>query len=632
MACILARIFAGLALMLFCTAAAVSAAPNGPYRVLVLHSFRNSLPVNTDWSNGIVRGFTSVPDLLVEIDSETLDLSRFRDANYVSGLLDIYRHKYGDRQPDLIIPTYTPALRFLLKYGEELFPGTPIVFLGVDSRFVATRELAPNITGITTHRDIAGTLELALQVNPDARRVAVIVGSGSIDKNFENNARQALQPFAGRIKFLWLRGMPLAELTEAVRQLPPDTVILYLVQLEDRNAKSYVPISTLQILAPAAHAPIYALWDTLLGHGILGGRLATMEEDGFQAAQMAVRILRGEAPAAVAVIDRPQNRAIFDGRELARWHINEERLPAGSEVLHRQLSFWEAYRTGIIVTGLVIGVQGLLILALLLNRSRLRRIQAALRDECERRRLSEIDTLRHRRKLEKFSKERTLGVMATGIAHEINQPLIAIQNYAQAAKRRLRGDDDQTLKLEELFEKIAQQADRAGDIIQHIRTLVTTDVSEMNPVPLYSVIAQAIQVLEPEIENWGCRIDFSPVADLPAVLVDDLQIQLVLVNLLNNAVHSIKSMEDKADKVIGIEVRRINDREVQVSVADRGPGIPPGRDADIFEPFSSDKGDGMGMGLAICRLIIEAHGGHIWYTPNPSGGAIMSFTLRLAAA
>jgi C4-dicarboxylate-specific signal transduction histidine kinase len=240
--------------------------------------------------------------------------------------------------------------------------------------------------------------------------------------------------------------------------------------------------------------------------------------------------------------------------------------------------------------------------------------------------------LRHRRKLEKFSKQRTLGVMATGIAHEINQPLIAIQNYAQAAKRRLRGDDDQTHKLEELFEKIAQQADRAGDIIQHIRTLVTTDVSEMNPVPLYSVIAQAVQVLEPEIENWGCRVDFRPVADLPAVLVDDLQIQLVLVNLLNNALHSIKFMEDKTDKVIGIEVQRINDREVQVSVADRGPGIPPGRDADIFEPFSSDKGDGMGMGLAICRLIIEAHGGHIWYTPNPSGGAIIAFTLRLATA
>jgi signal transduction histidine kinase len=625
-------IVAAIGLLLFCAAVAAAPAPDEPYRVLVLHSFRNSLPVNTDWYKGLVRGFASTSGMEVWIDTETLDLARVRDASYLNNLRHIFYRKYRDPKPQLIIPTYTPALQFLLDYGEELFPGIPIVFLGADNRFVAARELPPHITGITTYRDIAGTLELALQVHHDTRRVAVIVGAGRIDKDFERDARQAFQPLAGRIEFLWLRGLPSVELTEAVRQLPPDTVILYLVQLEDRNGKRHVPISTLQVLAPAARAPIYGLWDTLLGHGVIGGRMVTIEEDGFQAAQMALRILRGEAPAAVAVIDRSQNRAIFDGRELVRWHIDEERLPADSEVRHRQLSLWEAYRTGIIVTGLVIGAQGLLILALLLNRSRLRRIQAVLRNEYELRRSAETDSLRQRRKLEKFSKERTLGAMATGIAHEVNQPLIAIQNYAQAAKRRLGGTVEQTHKLTELLEKIEQQADRAGDIIQHIRTLVTTDIPEMRPVSLYSIIAQAIRIMEPECEQRGCRVDCEPAAGLPAVRTDELQIQLVLVNLLQNAVYSIKSMEDKADRVVRIEAREINAREVQVSVADRGPGIPPDRAADIFEPFSSDKGDGMGMGLAICRIIIEAHGGRIRYQPNPSGGAIFAFTLPLAAA
>ena len=370
-----ARVIPALALLLFCAAAAAVPAPNEPYRVLLLHSFRNSLPVNTDWYNGLVRGFTSAPNVLVEIDTETLDLSRFRDEKYMSDVRDIYRRKYSDPKPHLIIPTYTPALQFLLDYGEELFPGVPIVFLGADSRFVATRKLPPHITGITTYLDISGTLELALQVHPGTRRVAVIVGSSPIDKEFERKARQALQPFEGRVEFIWLQGMPLDELTDAVRRLPHDTVILYLIEFQDRNGKNYVPRSTLQALSPAANAPIYGLWDTLLGHGIIGGRLVTIENGGFQAAQMALRILRGEAPAAVPVVDRKQNEAIFDGRELARWNIDEDRLPAGSQILYRQRSVWDEYGTWIMGAGLVIGLQGLLISALLLNRSRLRRIQ-----------------------------------------------------------------------------------------------------------------------------------------------------------------------------------------------------------------------------------------------------------------
>ena len=627
-----AGVFLALALSLLCAPTLAELAEDEPHRVLVLHSFRNSLPVNTDWYNGIVRGFSSARDLRIEIDIEAPDLTRFNDTDYVSNLFDIYRHKYRDQKPHLIIPTYTPALNFMLEHGEELFPGIPIVFCGADSQFVASQKLAPHITGVTTHRDIAGTLELALQVHPGTRRVAVIVGSGRMDKLFERDARQALQPFEDRVEFMWLQGLPLAELTEAVSKLPEQTVILYLVQLQDRTGKTYIPINTLQVLSPAANAPIYGLWDTLLGHGLIGGRLETMEGDGFQAAQMGLRILRGEAPVAIPVVDQRQNRAIFHGPELARWNIDEQRLPAGSRIVDRQRSVWEEHGTEITIAGLVIVLQGLLIIALLLNRRRLKRTKVALQAECERRAQAETITLTQQRRLARFSKERTLGALATGIAHEINQPLIAIQNYAQAAKRRLHSDPAQTAKLNELFDKIEQQSGRAGDIIQHIRTLVTSDDAELRPVSLYSLLDQVIRIIGAEIETRGCRIDYRPRPDLPEVLADELQIQLVLVNLLQNAAQSMQSLEDKADKRVLIDIDPINDREVQVSVADRGPGIPPDRLEDIFEPFNSDKAGGMGIGLAICRGIIEAHGGRLRCKPNPSGGAIFQFTLRVAEA
>lgn len=621
-----------LPLMLLFASVVAASAPDKWYRVLVLHSYRHSLPVNTDWYHGIVRGFTSAPDVRVEIDMEFPDLSRLHEVEYVGKLLDLYRHKYHDLQPHLIIATYTSALQFLLGYGKDVFPGIPIVFCDADSQFVAAQQLPPNVTGITINVDIKGTLELISQVHPDAQRVAAIVGSDDIDKNYGRKAKRAARLFEGRFAFSWLEGLPLDELVKAVKNLPGHTVILYVIQLEDRAGKPYVPRNILQALSAAANAPIYGLWDTLLDHGIIGGRLITIEDDGFLAARMGLRILRGEAPAAIPVVDRRQNRAIFNGRELARWYIGEDRLPADSRILYRQLSIWAEHGTAIMTAGLVMGVQGVLIVVLWLNRARLQQTQTALREESDQRRQAEVIMFKQRDRLTRFSKERTLGVMATGIAHEVNQPLIAIQNYAQATRRRLQRDGDQTAKLNELLKKIEQQAERAGAIIQYIRTLITTEDAELHPVSLAAILDPVIQLTVPEIERHGCRLDYRPGTNLPVVLADELQIKLVLVNLLRNAVQAMEAMEDKAEQVVSIEIDQINGREVQISVLDRGPGIPPDKVTDIFEPFYSGKAAGMGVGLAICRSIVEAHGGRIGYTPNPSGGAIFQFTLRLAAA
>jgi len=140
------KVLLALALALLCPPTPTTAEEE-PYRVLVLSSFRNSMPINADWYAGLVQGFSSATDLRIEIDTEYPDLSSLGDSNYVDRLLDVYRHTYRERQPHLVIPIYTPALQFLLDHGENLFPGVPIVFLGADNRFVTSRQLAPNITG-----------------------------------------------------------------------------------------------------------------------------------------------------------------------------------------------------------------------------------------------------------------------------------------------------------------------------------------------------------------------------------------------------------------------------------------------------------------------------------------------------
>jgi C4-dicarboxylate-specific signal transduction histidine kinase len=270
-----------------------------------------------------------------------------------------------------------------------------------------------------------------------------------------------------------------------------------------------------------------------------------------------------------------------------------------------------------------------MIIVLTLHRRRLRQAQGVLRDAYARRREAETVVAGLRRTMARFSREHSLGTMATTIAHEINQPLIAIQNYAQAAKRRLENNIDDKAKLIELFAKIEGQAERAGVITQHVRSLVSTNDPKLLPIPIYPLIEEVIHMMESESETRGCRIDCGPAVDLPQVLADALQIQLVLVNLLRNALRSVCASEE-GSRLITVDARATGDGEVQVSVSDGGGGVPPVQVENIFEPLYSSTSGGMGLGLAICRDIIDAHGGRIWYEPNPVGGAIFRFTLSVA--
>jgi ABC-type uncharacterized transport system substrate-binding protein len=419
---------------------AAAGGPGPQYRVLLLHSFRSALPINAAFTAGIARGLATDPKAAVEIDSESLDLSRFNDAAYLEKLIEIYRLKYHDHPPDLIIPTYTPALRFLLEHGEEAFPGVPIVFCGADVEFVTARKLPPHVTGVPVKRDFVGTLGLMAEVNPGLRQVAVVVGSGDMDRQWEADARKALEPYAGRFEFTWLRGLPLRELADAVKALPRQSAVLYVVQFGDRDGVAYVPRTVAGAVASASPVPVYGTWDTLIGSGIIGGRMATIEEDAVAAGNMALRVLKGERPSAIPVASEVHNDAIFDGRQLQRWGIAEKNLPAGSRILYRQQSVWEQHREAIVLIAAVIAIQALLIVALLINRSRLRRAEAALRSEYDQRLQAESVSRLLRARLASFSKQSALGALATGIAHEINQPLAAIKNYVQAAKRYVWGD------------------------------------------------------------------------------------------------------------------------------------------------------------------------------------------------
>jgi two-component system, LuxR family, sensor kinase FixL len=225
-----------------------------------------------------------------------------------------------------------------------------------------------------------------------------------------------------------------------------------------------------------------------------------------------------------------------------------------------------------------------------------------------------------------ISRLTAMGEMASALAHELNQPLSAIANYMKGSRRLLENStDERSGLLRDAMDKAAEQALRAGQIIRRLRDFVARGESERRVESVKKLVEEASALALVGAKDQGVRVrfQFDPKADL--VLADKVQIQQVLLNLLRNAVEAMESSQ-KRELVISTESG--NDDMVTISVADTGSGIAPEIMSQLFQPFVTNKRDGMGVGLSISRTIVEAHGGKIGVEPNPGGGTIFRLTLR----
>jgi len=228
-----------------------------------------------------------------------------------------------------------------------------------------------------------------------------------------------------------------------------------------------------------------------------------------------------------------------------------------------------------------------------------------------------------------MSRYTALGEMASTLAHEINQPLTAISNYLRGSQRLLdRLDADTTPMLRDALGRAADQALRAGHIIRRLREFVTRGESDRRIESLSKLIEDASTLALVGVREAGISVSFrlDPQADL--VLADRIQIQQVLVNLIRNAMEVM--IETPNERRLEIATAVATDDLVEVSVSDTGAGLAPEVERQLFQPFVTTKLKGMGLGLSICRTIVEAHGGKIWVEPRPGGGTVFRFTLRSA--
>ncbi len=516
------------------------------------------------------------------------------------------RQKYAGRSVDLVIAAGSLAISFLA-HQRDLFPHSPLMFTGSEEAG-AFKSLGPEASGIITRLNPVPTVELALQLQPEAKRMVIVTGTSAGDRRVEDASRETQSIFSRRLKIEYWSGLPSAEMLHQLGTLPYGTFVLYLPFSAPPPPQMLRAIA--RNLALAASVPVYTIFFDYTGDGVVGGNASPTDKVGRQAGELALRILTAHA-SNVRLFANSVN--VVDWRQLQRWGLNEANLPPGTIVRFRPTSLWEEYKWLVMGAAAVLIVQSILIAALIVQARRRQRSQLVLEQQQE--------------ELTHLGRVATLGELSGAIGHEINNPLTAILSNAQAGKRFLLQKPADTDEIGAIFDDIAADSKRAGDVIHRLRALFKKTKAHLEPVNLNGIVADVLQLANRKLVEGSVTVATKLANDVPEVRADPVQVKQVLLNIVINA---CDAMEDNKPGDRGLIIATSYDQRVaQVSVSDRGSGIKASVKERLFQPFVTTKSSGTGLGLSISRSIVEALGGRLWASNNPDRGATFSVALPI---
>ncbi len=483
-------------------------------------------------------------------------------------------------------------------------------------------------TGIRGMDDLKGQTVMA--IDPDA--------FGGFQVAWGEMLKAGVDPYRD-LKELRFSGFPVDRVVFAVRDGAVDVGVLRACVLEELAAEGRVDPGQFRVLAPktvpgfdcALSTDLYPDWPL--------ARLASTPEDLAKAVVVALFQMPDDHPAAKAggyegwtvPLDYQPVHTLF--RSL---RIGPYRYLRDVSLIDIAREHWEWLAVGAMAL-LWWAVHSLRVEHLI--KVRTAELRTANRDlvceMAERRRAEE--TARERQKeMDHVARLSILGEMASNLAHELNQPLGAIANYARGCTRRLEMGTGNPAQLVEITRAIAEQAERAGQIIAGIRNFVRKRASQLEPMDVNEAIRTAVSLCQGQVRNGNVTLALALdlATDLPLVMADRVQIEQVVLNLVKNALDAMQDVPggtaDGRVRTVTVHSGRDEEGRVAVAVADQGHGISEEARARLFDPFFTTKSDGMGLGLSICRTIVETHGGHLWVTDNAGGGVVMRFTLPVA--
>ena len=561
-------------------------------RVLVLYSARQGQPSFAAFDSALESDLNQRLGGQLDLYREYLDNGRFALTDeYLATFRTYLRDKYRDR-PDVVVGVALAAVDFLSQYGEELFPETPFVF-------VATTGRRPrNGTNVFSDTDWNGSLKLALQLQPRTRQVFVITGASEFDLRALSGARQQFPDLQPRLDFTYLTGLRIEELERMVAALPPDSIIYYVNLSLDGAQRRFEGTNALDRIAAVANVPVYIQSQANLGRGALGGHLWSSLPWGLRSSEIVMRLLDGESADAISPSKVEIYSAQLDWRQIQRWNIDQRRIPAGTHILFREPSLWEAYEGYVLGAVVLMLLQSALIGGLLVQQRHRRRIEGSLRESERRYRVAAQQNQDLSGRLIKAQEEERARI-ARDLHDDVSQQLAGVGIILSVLKRKI-GQAGLQEPLVQTVNTLQERNTALANSVRNISHDLHPDV--LRHTGLNSTLKRHCAEIE---RQHQVKVEFSAADDIDSPGPDvELCLFRIAQEALTNAVRHARA------ETIRVHVAA-NDGGIELTIVDDGVG------------FAADDRTPRGLGLRSIDERVRLVRGTVTVESQPGRGTTL---------
>lgn len=587
--------------------------------ILILLALSPTQPAYQPILNGIRQKLQEKYGDGFDIHTEYFDIEYQIDSSSIEMKFARYNEKYKDIAIDLLIVVGRNGIDIIKKYAEDYLLKLPTISVDLDfSDFGYTSNIKLNektaIVGMKMNID--KMLNTALSVFPKTKSVFFISGTSKFDKFMLSIASVSAKKVSNR-KFLFLTDLSMDGIIHMVNKFPENSLIFVPSFNSDYKHVNYHNPEAIRLISSNSNSPVFAYSDMGFGEGSVGGYILSFNKAGLKTGEFAVQVLNGVDPNSLEATQDDYYETVFDWRELKRWNIQySKNIPPGSKIMFEEVSFFDQYKWIIGLVLLFIILQSMLIVSLI----RLNKKQKVMTQKV-------IETENQYRKFVNEDRIRRLGQLTASLSHELNQPLTAILSNAQAGINFINSNNATPELLKQILQRIVDNDKRGASIIHTIRGMMKLENRPKEKTELNSLIEETVAVIRGEARKQSTNIFLHILNEPIYIFADRIQIQQVLLNFIFNASQSIER-DGASNKTIDIN-QSFKEENVIISVRDYGRGIDESIKDVVFKPFVTSKIEGMGIGLAICRSIIEDHNGKIWAENKKDGGAEFSFSLKI---